>query len=378
MDRPSSPLNTAASRNEWLVVNVLLAEFFLLVGGFYFAQLFANGYRVEWKLTATDYVEMVFNSLYGGVFVIGMHALLFIWFRQQISTLISSLRAGYAPEKESDLREVTRLRESLRESTAENAERLLVMVEIDGRVRRLQKRTNIILLTISCSLVAAAFIVIFAGRLTSLDASAVSNIDRLNTEITASRRRLNNLYQLQGWHVALEEAKRKGVVSDIEKLEKQVPFLPRVEDGLTDPKAILASISAGERRMERLDDLLNDGWRRELSSERGYSDWKYIIATAITRLGVVVILVYLVQILMGLYRYNTRMIAYYNARRDIFTIWNGNPTTLKVLDNVLSTPTVDFGKEPKHPLEDILKTFGTTVREAASRKPKGVDDDKKL
>jgi hypothetical protein len=108
-------------------------------------------------------------------------------------------------------------------------------------------------------------------------------------------------------------------------------------------------------------ELIDQAWKKDLESEHGYSDWRYIVATAITRVGVVLIIVFLVQILMGLYRYNTRLMTYYNSRRDLIALWEGKAEGLKVLDHVLSPPNIDFGKDPKHPLEDIIRAVAATV-----------------
>ena len=126
----------------------------------------------------------------------------------------------------------------------------------------------------------------------------------------------------------------------------------------TDPEDLLRAISLNEKRIEETDKLLFDAWTREISSERGFNDWRNITATAITRVGVVLIIVFLVQILMGLYRYNTRLITFYASRKDIVNLWNGNLADLPKLTLTFNSPRVDFGKEPKHPLEEIIRAIG--------------------
>jgi hypothetical protein len=44
-------------------------------------------------------------------------------------------------------------------------------------------------------------------------------------------------------------------------------------------------IGEQNKRLEKLYELLDAAWTKELGSERGYSDWKYIVATAITRVA---------------------------------------------------------------------------------------------
>ena len=82
------------------------------------------------------------------------------------------------------------------------------------------------------------------------------------------------------------------------------------------------------------------------------------------------IIIYLVQILIGLYRYNTRLATYYSAKQDVLGLWDGNPTSLKRLDEIMGSPKFDFGKEPRHPLEDLLKAAGSKMGAAVSRAKK--------
>jgi hypothetical protein len=54
----------------------------------------------------------------------------------------------------------------------------------------------------------------------------------------------------------------------------------------------------------------------------------------------------------------------------VLNLWDGNPTSLKRLDEIMGPPKFDFGKEPKHPLEDLLKAAGVQMWAAVSRAKK--------
>jgi hypothetical protein len=203
------------------------------------------------------------------------------------------------------------------------------------------------------SLVAAASVVLFAGRLTSLDAFAVSNVDKLKSEIIETKRRLTKLYTQSNLYTQIASARSGGDTKEIERLERSLAFV-RDDTAPPDLTSIRAMIESEVDQLSKQNELLLQAWNKELSSEHGYNDWRYITATA-TRVGVVLIIVYLVQIMMGLYGYNTRLIAYYNSRRDLLALWDGSIKSLKPLDEIMATYRVDFGKEPKHPLEICLK-----------------------
>lgn len=58
--------------------------------------------------------------------------------------------------------------------------------------------------------------------------------------------------------------------------------------------------------------------------------------------------------MIGLFRYNSRLITFYNARRDLLQIWDGKPENASMLEHMIA-PNIDFRREPKHPLEEIIK-----------------------
>jgi hypothetical protein len=209
------------------------------------------------------------------------------------------------------------------------------------------------LFSIGTLLIASTLIIIFAGSLTSLDVSAINNIDRLDTLISETETKLSNTSDILAWlrtqadfttslDTRTEAAKR--LAESIGNTNYSQ--LPHSLDGAT------KLIDAETALLADYKTLLSQAWTKELSSEHGYSDTKYLIATAVTMVGVVLIIIFLVQILIGLYRYNTRLITYYLARRAVLQLWDGNIDTLEVLKQTV-TP-IDFGKEPKHPIDDII------------------------
>src|SRR5215471_5600363 len=276
------------------------------------------------------------------------------------------------PQKETEVESILSQRAKLTPDNVMIAERLTVMLEIRERVRRLRLRTTGILTTMGLALVGAAIIVVFAGSLTSIDATAVSNVDKVKSDLSEEQRQLSRLYQMQSALLQLQDAKATaGKESEVARLERQIFGGASSSGSLpTELPAVQQMIDQGKERIDKLNKLLETAWTKELDTQHGYSDWKYITATAITRVGVVLIIIYLVQILMGLYRYNMRLATYYNAKRDVLTLWDGTPASLKRLDDIVGPPKFDFGKEPKHPLEDLLKALGSKIGSSVSRAKK--------
>ncbi len=76
--------------------------------------------------------------------------------------------------------------------------------------------------------------------------------------------------------------------------------------------------------------------------------------TLFERTGIVLLLVFLIQYLMSLTRYNLRLAAFYNARRDAIRLTTvealpqlGNVDELEQMVHALSPDGVDFGRSPK-------------------------------
>lgn len=74
--------------------------------------------------------------------------------------------------------------------------KIWLLQEMRDRVARIRARTALILFTIGLALVAATLIVIYAGRLTGIDATAVSNVDKLESEISDLDQRLADVTAL--------------------------------------------------------------------------------------------------------------------------------------------------------------------------------------
>lgn len=80
-----------------------------------------------------------------------------------------------------------------------------------------------------------------------------------------------------------------------------------------------------------------------------------VISTLSLRIGSVFVLLFLVQILISFYRYNTRLANYYDARADVLQLISPSPEIkFETLVSALSPDVMDFGKMPATPTEQVL------------------------
>lgn len=85
-------------------------------------------------------------------------------------------------------------------------------------------------------------------------------------------------------------------------------------------------------------------------------DSNYLTATFFTQIGVLTVLIFLVQILISLYKYNTRIIAFYASRLDCIRLWDEKVDSLSSYIELI-TPAVDFSRDPRHPIEIFLDAW---------------------
>jgi prefoldin subunit 5 len=79
------------------------------------------------------------------------------------------------------------------------------------------------------------------------------------------------------------------------------------------------------------------------------------ISAIATRIGTIILILFLVQILVPLYRYNTRLATYYEARADALLLVDlGQESNLEKLVSLLSPDTLDFSKAPATPTQQAV------------------------
>ena len=90
-----------------------------------------------------------------------------------------------------------------------------------------------------------------------------------------------------------------------------------------------------------------------------------VISSLSTRVGSVLMIIFLVQIMAGIFRYSARMAAYYDSRYHILSVGR---ITRNDVRNLLEDAAVDFDKFPKHPISDIRDIVKKAVEAALKSK----------
>jgi hypothetical protein len=206
-----------------------------------------------------------------------------------------------------------------------------VIRRLNDNIEGLQRRASIIYWTILAALVVGIILIIFAGYLSSFD----TTYSNLNLQI---------------------QSERQAVMSDIARSFARRPsFEPRDPDSEEG-----ASRTYPLSRLESLDKqsmALVSAVTQQLT-ERPETKQSWNWGSTFLRIGVIGLLVFLTQILISLYRYNSRLIAFYSSRRDALLLSDGGHPSIRKYTDILFPANLDFGREPRHPLQEIRAFLG--------------------
>jgi len=106
-----------------------------------------------------------------------------------------------------------------------------------------------------------------------------------------------------------------------------------------------------EKRIVELEDRVKKAQeQKQEGSERDQT--QFIVSVVSKRVGAVLILIFLVQILVTLFRYNSRLAAFYDARADALQVCTSNAfDSAEKCVAVLAPDSLDFGKIPRSSVE---------------------------
>lgn len=93
-----------------------------------------------------------------------------------------------------------------------------------------------------------------------------------------------------------------------------------------------------------------------------------LVSLISTKIGVAVLLIFLVQILVTLYRYNARLASFYDARADALQIKSFNDDKMKSIISLLAADNLEFTKAPSPLSHKVIEKL-EKILEAMNRKP---------
>lgn len=112
-------------------------------------------------------------------------------------------------------------------------------------------------------------------------------------------------------------------------------------------------LKASENRLVFLEEELKR--RRATTTTTGQSETIYLVSVLSTKIGSALMLLFLVQILVTLYRYNVRFASFCDARADALQLLiTSEGIPLGEVIALLAPDKLDFGKTPSTPLQNVV------------------------
>ena len=263
-------------------------------------------------------------------------------------------------------------------STERHGSVRLTVGAIRLRAHSMMHRATGILYVIVAVLVVTALFIVFAGKIAEIGINRFDPLSELNSERTDLQDRVRWLrdeqisVESQATILTRQLAETRSELVRLPIADKDfMEFLSRrltkqTEDlhgGLRSVEMrrsqIPAEIQSIEIRLGSLDKEIDKARSAVLSAMIGkgadrnkggldsITDTELLVAASLTRLGVLIIAIYLVQILVQLYRYNTRLAENYFAHADALLLRKHiGAEEHKALQDALH-PDVPYGRDPK-------------------------------
>lgn len=96
-----------------------------------------------------------------------------------------------------------------------------------------------------------------------------------------------------------------------------------------------------------------------------------LIASGVTRFGVLLVVIYLVQILVRIHRYNLRLADFLDARAGALILAGDNLDNLGAWKDQLASDEIDFGKAPVPPSGYVTRLFEQWTSQRAAKERSG-------
>ena len=254
----------------------------------------------------------------------------------------------------------------------------LAVSAIRLRAHSMMHRATGILYVIIAVLIITALFIVFAGKIAEIGINRFDPLAELNAERTDLRERIRWLRdeQVSVEHQAVVLTRQ---LADIKSELSRLPIdhddftdylLQSMDERTTNLQGGLKSIeirksqvpseirlienrlrsldgAIDKARSDVLDAMIGKVTDRNKGGLESITDTELLVAASLTRVGVLVVAIYLVQILVQLYRYNTRLAENYFAHADALLLRKHlGAEEHKALQDALH-PDVPYGKEPK-------------------------------
>lgn len=212
------------------------------------------------------------------------------------------------------------------------------------------------------------------------DFSNVYSEIRNFVEQETNHTKIDTILELSSFNI-FYEAREKEIFSSDDEADKRsdsldardfvLPFLIdlrlRTDIGNREIDKFPAEVQLVRNRIDelRLSSDEADKAQQKAAARKGEQTFEFLIASGITRFGIVAIIVYIIQILVSLYRYNMRLSHFYASRMQAFLVGERDGKTIDFFGDFFDSQTVGFGKDVVSPTAELSDLIKKGLEEAA-------------
>ncbi|RLJ60466.1 hypothetical protein BCF46_0667 [Litoreibacter meonggei] len=242
-------------------------------------------------------------------------------------------------------------------ATVENAARQLLYES------NATKKTSFwALFGVGCIIFLAVNVILFAGIITNIDlrsadreSNAASYLRDIQVENSNRKQALKDIdLQIARLQVQFNFGRdRQQETFEFKEIERQI-------SGLTlEKEELIERSNVSKRRLTDAEDLLDQIKRDQLlllgSTTSSTEAREALIASAVTRFGVIAVLLFFAQALITLYRYSLRLSNSYQSKAISLVLADAKVGEIEQLVKIFSSDTVMFGKETGLQLDQLEK-----------------------
>ena len=245
--------------------------------------------------------------------------------------------------------------------------RAAAVIEYYRRASELMARANVVMWIIVSVLLFTGVFIVVAGKIAQLGVVKVDHLARMEAGLDSLVGRRDDvqrmIYSILGQRERAGTSEEKqGLSVEVERLQRDLmrPLSERI--GRHEEQVLQAQRLQVEQQAKvgqggtALADVVADPW--------------LLVAASLTRIGVLVVAIFLVQILLNLYRYNMRVAAYYLAHADALLLVDLSASKLRALHSSL-WPNVGYGRTPATVMERVAGAVNDRLRRARGRPERG-------
>lgn len=160
-------------------------------------------------------------------------------------------------------------------------------------------------------------------------------------------------------HTEVGGSEKRALLSAAER--ERTAALKSFAELLRRQELLLDEVAAAQEARKSLEKKLTeniDGYLVDTKPKE--TDIALLVASGLTRFGILIVVIFLVQILVGIYRYSLRLAAFYAARADALTSGLDRKSGLGEWGNDFLPEMIDFGRSPVTPAQyvvDVVRAY---------------------